>query len=114
MTNSLIADSGYLISDLKTCRIPAVELGNRHSEIGKLLERDPAERRHFLACPELQQAINRRLDEVQRIGAAVGLGEDVVDATGFENVANAGSCLDARARAGGDHDHLAGAITADH
>ena len=35
---------------------------------------------HFLAGPQLQQAVDGRLDQVDRVGAAVHLGQDVADA----------------------------------
>src|SRR5262249_7093694 len=72
-----------------------------------------AEAGHFLARAQLQQPLDGRLDQVDRVGAAVGLGKDVADAAGLQHVADARPGLDARARPGGDQDHAAAAEAAD-
>ena len=60
-----------------------------------------------------KQALDGGLDQVDRVGAAVHLGQDVVDAAAFQHVADAGAGLDAGARAGRDQDHPAAAELAD-
>ena len=44
------------------------------------LEGHSSQAGHVVARPQLQQALDRRLDQVDRVGAAVDLGQDVVDA----------------------------------
>src|SRR6476659_6834216 len=78
-----------------------------------LLEGHAAQGRDFLAGSQLQKAVDGGLHEIDRIVAAVRLGEDVVDAGALEDVADAGPRLDAGARPGRHEDHLAGAESAD-
>src|SRR5262249_20697667 len=52
--------------------------------------------------------------QVDRIGTAVHLGQDVADAANHQRVADAGAGLDAGARAGRDQDHPAAAVAANH
>ena len=67
----------------------------------------------FFAGPQLQQPVNGGLDEVDRIGAAVRLGQDVVDAAADQHFAHAGARLDAGAGPGRNQNHPAAAETAD-
>ena len=73
----------------------------------------PRSRANFLAGPKLQQAVDGRLDEIDRVRAAVRLGQDVADAAGLQHLANARAGLDAGARPGRDQDHSAAAEPAD-
>src|SRR3954449_4887991 len=55
----------------------------------RALEGHAAQAGDFLARAQLEQPLDGRLDQVDRVGAAVGLGEDVADAAGFQHVADA-------------------------
>src|SRR5439155_19231000 len=68
---------------------------------------------HFLLGPQLQEPVDGGLDEVERVGAAVHLGQDVGDAARLEHLADARAGLHAGAGAGGDHDDPAGPVLAD-
>src|SRR5262249_25383331 len=77
------------------------------------LKRHAAQPGHLVARPQLHQALDGGLDEVDRVGAAVDLGQDVADAGDLQHVADAGAGLDAGARAGRDEDDAAAAVLAD-
>src|SRR5262249_51293892 len=77
------------------------------------LEGHSSQAGHLFAGAEREQALDGRLDQVDGVGAAVRLGQDVVDAAGLEHVADAGAGLDAGAGAGRDHDDAAAAEAAD-
>src|SRR5436309_2475317 len=49
---------------------------------------------NLFAGPQIEQALDRRLDQVDRVRAAVCLRQNVVDAARFEYVAHAGAGLD--------------------
>src|SRR5262249_35237955 len=53
-----------------------------------------------------------RLDQVDRDGAAVDLGQAVLHAAGLEHLAHPRPALHTSTRAGPPHDHLAGPVTA--
>src|SRR5206468_2275214 len=76
------------------------------------LESHSSQLRHFLAGAQLLQAVDGGFDEIDGVGAAMYLGQDVMDAGGDEDIADAGAGLDAGAGAGRDQDDLAGAVTA--
>src|SRR5579884_3402393 len=62
---------------------------------------------YFLAGPQLHQAGDSRLDEIDRIAAAMHLGQDVADAAHFQDIADAWTGLDAGARASRHQDNAA-------
>src|SRR6516225_6164579 len=68
---------------------------------------------HILTRPQVQEAADGRFDKVDRIGAAVGLGQDILDAAGFEHITNAWPRLDACAGSSGHENDPAAAEAAD-
>src|SRR5579871_2706466 len=69
--------------------------------------------RDVLARPQLQQALDGRLDEVDRVRAAMHLGQDVANAAALQHVAHARSRLDARTRTGRHQNDVAAAELSD-
>src|SRR5262249_45732888 len=65
------------------------------------------------ARPQLQQALDGRLDQVDRVRAAVHLGQDVANAAALEHVADTGAGLDPRARTGRHQHNMTAAELAD-
>src|ERR1700744_4320627 len=68
---------------------------------------------HFLKGPEGQKSLDGSLDQVDRVRAAVHLGQDVAHAAGLEHVADTGARLDTRSRAGRYQNDPAAAVFAD-
>src|SRR5258705_13866049 len=65
----------------------------------RILQRHAAQGGDFFTGTQLLQSVDGGLDEVDGVGAAVNLGQDVVDAGGNQNVAHARARLDAGAGA---------------
>jgi hypothetical protein len=78
------------------------------------LQSHPSQPGHFFAGPQQQQALNRRFHEIDRVGAAVGLGQDVLNAAGFQDISDTRAGFHTGSGTCWDQDHPAASKLADH